>query len=136
MGTYLEINDTLQLNESQGFPVEVLNYERHQERPIQLEEVADQVFIFRKSSARIFHLDPVRIYLAQNIAGKWLFWGQVLIQSQHIEKQREANGSWDGESWQTSGTFIIKKLYTPEYQRAFTRHEAPAHKCFFTETKP
>ena len=131
MGTYLEINDTLQLTEAQGFPAEFLDYQQHQKSPLTSGDVAGEIFHFRKSSARIFHLDPVRVYLAQNIEGKWLFWGQVLIQSQQIEKVLSEDGIWDGESWQTSGSFIIKKLYTPDYQCEFTIHETPKGKSFF-----
>lgn len=131
MGTFLEINDTLQLTEEQGFPVAMLAYEQHQKTPIKLDEVVGKTFHFRKSSARIFHLDPVRVYLAQNIGGKWLFWGQILIQSQQIEKVLLEDATWDGESWATSGNFIIKKLYAPDYQREFTQHESPAGKSYF-----
>ena len=39
-----------------------------------------------KKSARIFHLDPVRVFLVQNIDDKWLFWGKVYMQSQTVSK--------------------------------------------------
>lgn len=131
MGSLIELNDTLQLNMEQGFPSDILNYKKHQHQPIQMEEVQGKTFKFyNKDSARLFHLDPIRVYLAQNIDGKWLFWGKALIQSLHIEKKMTQQGSWDGE-WVTSGTFIIQDLYDPEYQKAFTLQEAPPGKCFF-----
>ena len=131
MGSIIELNDTLQLTTEQGFPSEFLNYEKHLQTPIPLEEVQGRTFQFYgKTSARLFHLDPVRVYLAQNIDGKWLFWGRALIQSLHIEKKMDQKGSWAGQ-WVTSGTFIIQSIYHPEYQRMFTLSEAPPKKCFF-----
>ena len=131
MGSYVEINDTLQLTEKQGFPVDIFDYDRHQKNPVRLEEVEGKVFSFQnKSSARLFLLDPVRVYFVQNIDGKWLFWGRILIQSQKIEKEFNEDGSWDGESWKTSGTFTVLTVYDPEYQRTFTLNEAPKGRSF------
>ena len=132
MGSYVEINDTLQLTTAQGFPVKRFNYKRHQNRPVTLKDVAGKVFKFKnKPSARIFQLDPVRVYFVHNIKGKWLFWGRVLIQSQTIEKKFEKDGSWDGNSWVTSGTYTILSVYDPEYQKTFTLNEAPDDRNFF-----
>lgn len=132
MGSYVEINDTLQLTTEQGFPSEIFDYECHQKTPVTLEDVAGKVFKFEnKPSARLFQLDPVRVYYVHNIDGKWLFWGRVLIQTQLIEKKLEADGSWDGESWKTSGTYTILNVYDPEYQKTFTLNEAPDDRNFF-----
>ena len=79
----------------------------------------------------IYQLDPVRAYYAHNIGGKWLFWGRVLIQSLHLEKRLSEDGSWDGTSWKTSGTYIMLNVYDPDYQRTFTIHEAPDDENFF-----
>ena len=132
MGSYVEINDTLQLTEAQGFPVDIFDYESHQKNPVRLEDVEGMVFSFHdKPSARLFQLDPVRVYFVHNIDGKWLFWGRVLIQSQHIEKVLDDDGAWDGESWKTSGTYTILNVYDPEYQHTFTLNEAPDDRNYF-----
>lgn len=134
MGSYVEINDTLQLTKEQGFPVRVFNYKRHQKKPVTLDDVKGRVFKFKnKPSARLFQLDPVRVYFVQNIDGKWLHWGRVLIQSQKIEKALNKKGKWDGESWKTSGTYTILNVYDPEYQEIFTTNEAPDGRNFFKD---
>jgi hypothetical protein len=131
MGTGIELNDTLQLSNAQGFPADVLNLERHRSNPIKLEDVCERTFEFaNKDGARVFHLDPVRVYLVQNLNGKWLFWGHVMIQSQSISKA-SGNGSPSASSWVTSGTYKIVDLYDPEYQEAFTRRESPPGKSYF-----
>ncbi|NMH89917.1 hypothetical protein [Flavivirga algicola] len=132
MGSFVEINDTLQLTTEQGFPVHVFDLEKHQKTPITLKDVEGMVFEFKdKPSARIFQLDPVRVYFVHNIDGKWLFWGRVLIQSQHIQKVLNSDGSWDGESWKTSGTYTILNVYDPEYQHTFTLNEAPDDRNYY-----
>jgi len=140
MGPMVEINDTLQLTAEQGFPADLLDRAAHCRKPITLQDVCKRVFAFQhKPRARIFQLDPVRVYYAHNIEGKWLFWGRVLIQSLSIEKNRRADGSLivkprRGEpdaDWITSGTYTVLDLYDPEYQEAFTRREAPADRNFF-----
>ncbi len=113
MGSNIELNDTLQITTAQGFPSDILDLTRHQQSPVTIKDVQGQIFNFTdKDSVRIFHLDPVRVYLVHKIDGKWLFWGQALIQSQTIEKKFEENGDWDGQ-WVTSGTFILKEIYDP-----------------------
>ncbi|CAL2106921.1 conserved hypothetical protein [Tenacibaculum sp. 190524A02b] len=135
MGSFVEINDTLELTIEQGFPAEIFNLEKHRENPITLKDVEGKVFGFKnKPSARIFQLDPVRVYYVHNIDGKWLFWGRVLIQSQQIEKQLNPDGSWDGKSWITSGTYTILNVYDPEYQHTFTLNEAPDDRNYFKQS--
>ena len=132
MGTMVELNDTLQLTTDQGFPAEVFDYAKHQRSPIVLDDVKGRLFSFHgKPSARIYQLDPVRVYLVHNIENKWLFWGRALIQSLEIEKQLQKDGTWDGKSWITNGTYLIEQVYDPDYQRAFTLVEAPADRNYF-----
>lgn len=140
MGTMVEINDTLQLTTEQGFPSELLDLTRHRNRPVGLSEVAGKTFKFKdKPSARIFQLDPVRVYYVHNIDGKWLFWGRVLIQTLSIRKNLKANGKpivpgagdEAAAAWLTSGTYTIMDIYPPDYQEAFTRHEAPPDRNYF-----
>lgn len=132
MGTFIEVNDTLQLTTAQGFPAEVFDYQKHHQKPITLSDVGDKLFTFRdKPAPRIYQLDPVRVYFVHNIDNKWLFWGHVLIQSLEIKKQLSRDGSWDGKSWLTSGAYRVVKIYEPEYQRIFTTAEAPEDRNFF-----
>lgn len=131
MGNYIEVNDTLQIMEKQGFPSDVFDLESHNEKPVTLADVSGKVFSFQgKPRARIFHLEPVRIFLVQNIDGKWLFWGHAQIQSQTIRKKNDSAGQWAGE-WETSGTYTISKVYTPDQQRETTLLESPPGKSYF-----
>ena len=131
MGSFVEINDTLQITTEQGFPADLLDFERHRREPITLADVSETVFTFRnKPRARLFQLDPVRVYYVHNVDRKWLFWGRILIQSQTIEKELDGEGNWAGE-WTTSGAYRIIDVYDPEYQEAFTRREAPVDRNFF-----
>ncbi len=131
MGTFVEINDTLQLTTEQGFPAKLLDYHKHRKKPVTLKSLNGKNFRFRdKPSVRIYQLDPVRVYYVHNIDEKWLFWGHVLIQSLLIEKQLGSNGKWTGQ-WMTSGTYRIAELYDPDYQEIFTLREAPRDRNFF-----
>lgn len=132
MGSYIEINDTLQLTEEQGFPVDTFSLEAHRKNPVTLKDVEGKIFHFKnKPSARIFQLDPVRVFYVHNIEGKWLFWGHVFMQSQTIEKKFNPDGTWTDGQWVTSGTYIIEKVYDPKFQEVFTRQEAPHDRNFF-----
>ena len=132
MGSMVEINDTLQLTTEQGFPSDILDLKKHQQKPVTLSDVQDRLFEFKdKPSARIFQLDPVRVYYVHNIDGKWLFWGRVFIQSETIYKKVDANGNWKEGDWLTSGTYKIIYIYYPKYQKPFTLHEAPADRNYF-----
>jgi len=104
MGSLIEINDTLQLTTEQGFPNE-LDYARHKVKPFLLKEFEGQIFEFKnKPKVRIYKLPPVRNFLAQNIDGKWLYWGLVhVIEVTH-----------DNVKQTTSGKFKIIQIYTPE----------------------
>lgn len=132
MGSFIEINDTLQITEAQGFPASLLDLKRHQKDPITIDEVKGILFEFKnKPSARIFQKDPVRVFLVQNINKKWLFWGHAYIQSQTVKKQLKPDGSWDGESWVTEGTYLINTIYAPEYQKIVTQNESPSGLSYF-----
>jgi hypothetical protein len=130
MGSMVEINDTLQLTTEQGFPADILDLSRHRASPITLDQVKGRLFTFQnKPNARIFQLDPVRVYYVHNIGGKWLFWGHVFIQSLSITK--DADGKWI-----TGGTYQIVQLYSPDYQEIFTRNESPPGAGYFDDTRP
>ena len=129
MGSMIEINDTLQLTTAQGFPADILDLARHQKHPIAVDQVRDRIFSFQnKPNARMFQLDPVRVYYVHNIDGKWLFWGHVFIQSLSITKDAKGN-------WITGGTYKIVELYPPQYQETFSRHESPPGAGYFDAPK-
>ena len=130
MGSNIEVNDTLQLTKEQGFPSGWLNLAAHLKDPSSSEKLIGKEFSFNKEDARLFHLDPVRVFLVENIAGKWLFWGHALIQSQHIKK-RNPGSNWKAGDWETSGTFIIDKIYDPEFQKQATINQSPPGKSYF-----
>lgn len=104
MGSFIEINDTLQITREQGFPAE-LNYEKHELKPLKAEDFADQIFEFRnKPKVRLYQLPPVRNFLVENRDGKWLYWGLV-----HILEVTH-----DNVNQTTSGKYKIIYIYTIE----------------------
>ncbi|MFA6410487.1 MAG: hypothetical protein WCW26_02850 [Candidatus Buchananbacteria bacterium] len=125
MGSFIELNDTLQITSDQGFPTEILNLEKHQKQPITLTEVKDKIFEFTdKPKARIYHPAPCRCFLVQNIDGKWLYWGKIIMLEQTIKGNALANQT-------TSGKFKIIQIYDPKYQIEITKNESPDGKSYF-----
>jgi hypothetical protein len=142
MGSFVEFNDSLVIGADQGFPVDVFDIKKQATNPVTLDDVKDKVFNFYgKVNPRFFQLDPVRVFFYQYLyneqgEGKWLGWGQILIQSQIIAKNpgvahAGANNVGDPKQWVTSGTFKMLKVFDPEYQRIFTQHETPAGTSYF-----
>ncbi|MCX6748840.1 MAG: hypothetical protein NT076_04515 [Candidatus Pacearchaeota archaeon] len=118
MGSFIELNDTLQIITEQGFPNE-LNLERHKQNPFTAENFKGKIFEFcNKRGARIYHQSPTRCFLVHNINSKWLYWGKVLIIEQTIKGE-------DKENHTTSGKYKIIEIYHPEYQEQITKHESP-----------
>ena len=104
MGSFIEINDTLQISIEQGFPKE-LDYEQHKIKPFTADDFKEKIFEFKdKPKIRIYKLPPVRNFLVQNINGKWLYWGLIQV----IEVVH------DNVKQTTSGKFKIIYIYTPE----------------------
>ena len=104
MGSFIEINDTLQITSEQGFPKE-LDYEGHKIKPFTADDFAGKVFQFKdKPKIRIYQSPPVRNFLVQNVNGRWLYWGLVQI----IEVTH------DNLKPTTSGKFEIIYIYSPE----------------------
>jgi len=104
MGSYIEINDTLQITSAQGFPKE-LNIKKHLKNPYKLKEFKNRVFTFtNKANIRIFHSPPVRVFFAQNINDVWLYWGLVEIQELKLDMVKKT----------TSGKYKIVKIFTPK----------------------
>ena len=104
MGSFIEINDTLQITKKQGFP-EVLDYEKHKIKPFTVDDFKNKIFEFKnKPKIRIYKLPPLRNFLVQNIDGKWLYWGLVHVVEVHHDNIKQT----------TSGKFKIIYIYTPE----------------------
>ena len=73
MGSYVELNDTLQITKEQGFPEE-LDWKQHLKNPYTAEQFKDRVFEFHnKPNVRNYHMPPVRNFLVENTNGKWLY---------------------------------------------------------------
>jgi len=104
MGSFIEINDTLQLSQEQWFPVE-LDYEKHQVLPFTAKDFQGKIFKFHdKPKIRLYQMPPVRNFLVQNIEGKWLYWWLVhIIEVTHDMVQQ-----------MTSWKFEIIHIYSPE----------------------
>jgi len=124
MGSFVELNDTLQLTSDQGFPKE-LDLAKHLKNPIKVASFKGKVFEFKdKPAARIYKTPPVRNFLVHNIDGKWLYWGHCLMVEQTI------NSSKDGKIQTTSGKYIITQIYPPKYQEEVTKREFPEKSYF------
>ena len=104
MGSFIEINDTLQITKEQGFPLE-LDLEKHLQDPFTAEEFKDKIFSFTsKSDIRIYKVPPVRNFLVENRNGKWIYWGLV-----HVVET-----TCDYINKTTAGKFKIIYINTPE----------------------
>lgn len=108
MGSFIEINDTLQITTDQGFPQELV-LEEHIKKPFLSDDFKNKTFEFKnKEGIRFFHTPPVRVFLVHNIEGKWLYWGHIYV----------INISYDYENKITSGKFKIVYLFNPEEMKA------------------
>jgi hypothetical protein len=107
MGSFIEINDTLQLTKEQGFPAE-LNIETHLKTPFTKETFTGRIFEFKnKKDIRLYKAPPVRNFLVENVNGKWIYWGKChVIETTHDTVQKT-----------TSGKFVITYINTPEEMR-------------------
>lgn len=104
MGSYIELNDTLQITREQGFPVE-LDYEKHKKHPYEAEDFSEKVFEFKdKPNIRNYLGDGIRNFLVENIDGKWLYWGLC-----HIVEVKH-----DYDKKTTSGKYVITRIFAPE----------------------
>jgi len=104
MGSFIELNDTLQITKDQGFPPE-LDLEKHLQTPLTAEVFKDKIFEFHdKPDVRIYKLPPVRNFFVENRDGKWIYWGLV-----HILET-----TCDYINKTTSGKYKIIYINTPE----------------------
>ena len=104
MGSFVEINDTLQITKEQGFPKE-LELTKHLVTPYVAEQFENKIFEFKdKPNIRNYQMPPVRCFLVENIDGKWLYWGHVYI----LEVKH------DYVNKTTSGKFKITYINKPD----------------------
>lgn len=104
MGSFLEINDTLRINKKQGFPKE-LDIKKHLKNPYKLKDVRNKIFsFFGKPKIRYYHQPPVRTFLAEELNGKWIYWGLCEILEVTYDYQKQI----------TSGKYKITHLNSPE----------------------
>ena len=120
MGSFIEINDTLQITTLQGFPKEI-RLEKHIKIPFTAKHFAKKVFSFVKPGKRLYHSAPTRCFLVHNINDKWLYWGHILILKQSINSKNNT----------TSGEYRIIKIYNPQYQKIMTKNESSHGKSYF-----
>lgn len=98
MGSYIELNDTLQITTKQGFPSDTFDIDNHRQNPVTLEDVKDRIFEFHdKQNARIYHANPTRCFLVHNIKGKWLYWGKIQVIEQTIKSKDENSKTTSGK---------------------------------------
>ena len=112
MGSEIEINDTLKISKERGFPKE-LDFDN-------CNSFLGKEFEFWNEGERLYHRPPTRVFLVEEIGGKWLYWGHALVISQTIEKEI------------TKGRFKIIKIYNKEYQKQITIEESPESKSYFS----
>ncbi|MBD3362353.1 hypothetical protein GF362_01385 [Candidatus Dojkabacteria bacterium] len=104
MGSYIEINDTLRITKKQGFPEE-LDINQYKNSALDAEGFQDRLFEFKgKPNIRIYHAPPVRVFLVEDIDGKWLYWGIVHILETTLDMEKKI----------TSGKYKIVKIFTLE----------------------
>lgn len=110
MGNFIEINDTLKLRRGDGFPKEVK---------------LGGVYDFIIDGKRIYHINPTRVFLVEEIEGKWNYVGHAMIKQQTI----------DGLKDKTMGTFEVILLYPPEYVKLLNQYEPPKGKGYFPSSE-
>ena len=118
MGSLIEINDTLKISKERGFPKDLFLEDYVNNQTLATNFISKELN-FWNNDERLYHRPPTRVFLVEEINGKWLYWGHALVISQTISKGK------------TSGTYQIIKLYSPEYQKDITREESPLEKSYF-----
>lgn len=104
MGSFIEINDTLQITKEQGFPEE-LDLNTHIKSPYKADDFKDKIFEFNnKPKIRIYKVPPTRNFLVENKEGKWIYWGLI-----HVV---EITHNYLNQT--TSGKYKIIYINTPE----------------------
>lgn len=104
MGSTLIFNDTLNLTSEQGFPSELV-LETHKIKPFTADQLKGRLFKFKKPELRFYHPLPIRVYLVENIKGKWVYWGMTHVHRVTLDYVEKT----------TSGEFEIVDIF--DYNR-------------------
>ena len=105
MGHLIELNDTLKLKRGAGFPAELR---------------VGGVYDFSIAGRRLYNLKPTRVFLVEDVDGKWNVVGHAQILRQTIDAVAET----------TSGQFEVSALYPPEYAKLVNQFDTPAGKGY------
>lgn len=100
MGSPIEFNDTLKLTPGEGLPPDP------QEGP---------VYEFCKDGRRLYHLAPTRVFLVEDVNGKWNYIGHAYVLELTLDAERD----------QTRGKYRITRLYPRDYAMLANQHDAP-----------
>lgn len=103
MGNLIEINDTLKLRRGDGFPENIK---------------LGGVYNFEVKGKRLYNSDPTRVFLVEEIEGKWNYIGHALIQQYTVNALED----------KTTGIFKVILLYPPEYVLMLNQYEPPKDK--------
>jgi len=101
MGHTIEINDTLKLARGVSLPSGLSE---------------GGTYPFRINGRRLYNLAPVRVFLVEEIDGRWNYIGHALIHELTINADKN----------ETSGRFTLIKIYDEPYRRAANLNESPA----------
>src|SRR4030043_1462045 len=109
MGSFIEINDTLQVTRAQGFPKELV-YEKHLLKPFTTKDFEGKEFSFKdKKDIRVYQQPPVTNLFVENIDGKGLFWGMVeFTEIRHDYVKKVTSGKY--RIIQISSPFELKQM--------------------------
>lgn len=105
MGSVIEINDTLKLKRGAGFPENI---------------TIGEIYSFEISGRRLYHLSPIRVFLVEEIDGKWNYHGHAQIHQLSIDAKTDT----------TKGQFEVVTLYPEELRKKINLLEAPKGKAF------
>ncbi len=105
MGSPIEINDTLKLRRGNGFPCPVAE---------------GQIHSFAINGRRIYNLSPSRVFLVEEVDGKWNYVGHALVLKQWIDTANDM----------TLGEFKVSRVYPRDYARMMNGFEAPSGKGY------
>ena len=105
MGHLIELNDTLKLKRGAGFPAELR---------------VGGVYDFSIAGRRLYNLKPTRVFLVEEIDGKWNLRGHAIILRQTIDAMTD----------RTSGQFEVTQLYPPEYAKLANQFDTPSGKGY------
>jgi hypothetical protein len=105
MGALIEINDTLKLKRGDGFPPQI---------------VQGGVYDFTIDGRRLYNLKPSRVFLVEEVDGKWNYIGHAMVLRQTI----------DAVADRTSGRFEVVLVYPRDYAALANNFEAPTKKGY------